>query len=107
VDNVLLMGSQLFEAGAVDEVFISASRELFESLLDEVHEDALVLAEGFGFPELFMEKKSAIANADGKIYENLMWSAKKFGMLNQFDIHPTMLEYIKEQKKIQSHRAKL
>ena len=45
-----------------------------------------------------------MARADGKIYENLMGFTKKYGMLNQIDVHPTMLEYIKNQKELQANR---
>jgi hypothetical protein len=81
--------------------------DLYNSLLNEIHTDALVLAEGFGVPESFIEKHSAIGNADGKIYENLMKYAKTYGVLNRIDVHPTMLEYIKNQKERIAKRESL
>jgi hypothetical protein len=104
VDQLLTMSSHAFEAKAVTAEFLGHARDLFEDLLDEMHEDALVLAEGFQWPESYLEDKHVLARADGKIYENLMGYAKKYGMLNQIDVHPTMLWYIKNQKELQAKR---
>jgi hypothetical protein len=104
VDQLLTMSSQAFEAKAVTAEFLGHARDLFEDLLDEIHEDAMVLAEGFQWPESYLENNHVLARADGKIYENLMGFTKKYGMLNQIDVHPTMLEYIKNQKELQANR---
>jgi len=104
VDQLITMSSHAFEAQAVTAEFLGHAKDLYETLLDEVHEDAMVLAEGFQWPEAYLENNHVLARADGKIYENLMGFTKKFGMLNQVDVHPTMLWYIKEQKKLQQAR---
>ena len=93
------ISSAIFACDAVETEFFQNTRELHENLLNEIHPDALVLAEGFGFPEFYLSRFSNLANSDGKIYENLMNYAKQYGTLNKFDVHPTMLEYIDATKK--------
>jgi len=59
------------------------------------------LVEGFGFPDSFL--RSTIGDSNGKPYENLYRVAKEQGLLNAFDVHPAMLEYIKNQYKGREH----
>ena len=92
------MASAIFSSGAADQTFFEIASQNYENLLDEIHPDALVLAEGYQFTESYIQHNSAIANSNGKIYENLMDYAKKYGAQNKFDVHPTMQEYISAQK---------
>ena len=89
--------STIFSSGAADQKFFEEANQTYENLLEEINGDALILAEGFKYPE-FYENQSALGNPNGKPYENMMVFAKKYAMLNTFDVHPTMLEYIAAQK---------
>lgn len=98
IEHLRKFSSEFFSAKTLNSEELSFASELYEVLLDEIHPDALVLAEGFGYPEHFLNNFSVLTNNDGKVYENLLAHAKKHGSLNKFDVHPTMLEYIEHQK---------
>ena len=68
------MASAIFSSGAADQTFFEIASQNYENLLDEIHPDALVLAEGYQFTESYIQHNSAIANSNGKIYENLIKS---------------------------------
>lgn len=100
IDQLCVFTSQAIEVRAVNEDTIAFVKEIYEELLDEVHADAFVLCEGWGYTDEHL--RSDIGHSNGKPYENLLNNAKKNGMLNQFDVHPTMLEYIKNQEALKS-----
>ena len=103
--KVTSYASHIFESGAVTSDFLENCKELFENLLDEIHDDAFVLTEGFQWPSSFLEDNYLFTREDGNLYENLMGWAKKYGMLNQIDVHHSMLEYIRDQKILQEKRS--
>lgn len=103
VDMVHTYSGQIIERRAIGVEGIGFTKELFEELLEEIHPDALGLVEAWGYLDSHIG--STIGHSNGKPYENLLRVAKTQGSLNQFDVHPTMLEYIKTQKEIREGRG--
>jgi len=97
IDQLFAYTKQGLETDTLNQSIINFCVEIYEELLEEVHVDALVLAEGFGYPDSMVN--STIGNSNGKPYENLYQHAKKHGLLNKFDVHPVMEEYIANQYK--------
>lgn len=96
IDQLHAYAHIALETKSVSFECIDFTKEIFEELLEELTPDALVLVEAFDFPDLILN--STIGHSNGKPYENLYNWAKENGSLNQFDVHPTMLEYIKAQE---------
>lgn len=103
VDMLHANSSQIIEAKCISAEGIGYTKELFDELLEEIHPDAFGLVEAWGY--LDSQIGSTIGHSNGKPYENLLKSAKTYGQLNQFDVHPTMLEYIKTQKQIREGKG--
>lgn len=93
VDNVQTFATQLIDTKSINQQAMEHVKDLYTQLLDDLHPDALTLCEVWGIQD--SELMSTIGHSNGKPYENLLENAKTFGMLNKFDVHPAMLEYMK------------
>jgi len=93
VDNVQTFATQLIDTKSINQQAMEHVKDLYTQLLDDLHPDALTLCEVWGIQDT--ELMSTIGHSNGKPYENLLENAKTYGMLNKFDVHPAMLEYMK------------
>ena len=69
IEQLHVYTSQALETDSVDSTVIEFTKEIFEELLEELHVDALPLAEGFALPDCMI--RSTIGHSNGKPYENL------------------------------------
>merc|ERR1712146_777149 len=83
VDNVQTFATQLIDTKSINQQAMEHVKDLYTQLLDDLHPDALTLCEVWGIQD--SELMSTIGHSNGKT----------FGMLNKFDVHPAMLEYMK------------
>ena len=81
----------LLEAGSLTDAHLRLLLRRRDALLDELADDALVLAEGMQWTDPFLG--SAIGAADSDPYDTLLKWARELGQLNQFphQLHPAVL----------------
>ena len=87
------LSSFVLESGSLEPNQLSVLLERSCSLLDELKDDGLLLAEGLQWRDEHLA--TAIGNSDKDPYETLYLWAKQYGSLNKYDnqIHPALAKF--------------
>jgi acyl-CoA oxidase len=93
LDSLLEESNSLILTGTINGAHVRLAKDLFESLMEQIHVDGLRLAEGWAIPDILLN--STIGHSNGQVYENLYKMAKENGEFNKVDVQPMMLEHLK------------